>query len=173
MRTTYARLSATIVTALALLTLSSACYTSEKTDSQQTASGAASQNPAAPVDRSEPPNEPAIGQPAINHKLAATYHIELEFTEEAGRFEFAAVIVGGPDSNEALYCVGAEWVFGDGTVTGSTPGCRPFSDGDAFPRRHKIVHEYAQAGNYQVRFKYGAIYSNEITVIVGSREPAN
>ena len=68
-----------------------------------------------------------------------------------------AEIVGGPDNNKELYCVGTTWQFGDGNGFAMTPGCIPWTSESKFQRTFEEKYSYGGPGTYELSFSHGAL----------------
>ncbi len=87
----------------------------------------------------------------------------------AGRplvMRFVVEIVGGPDNNQDLYCIGTEWDFGDGMGVAMMPGCIPWSPDDEINRLFEIEHTYKIPGTYQLNVTVGPLSAGPLSVEV-------
>ena len=80
--------------------------------------------------------------------------------------QLVAEIAGGADNSIDLYCHGWEWQLGDGTVIAISPGCTPWTPDATFPRLFEETYTYEEPGIYEVRFSYGPLTSEPLTVEV-------
>ena len=65
---------------------------------------------------------------------------------------FVAVLRGGDDDYEDLYCVTIEWDWDDDTQSESTPDCEPYEPGTStIRRRYSTRHRFDDGGRYQIR----------------------
>ena len=63
-------------------------------------------------------------------------------------------IKDGDDDNEEFYCAGAEWDWGDGTMSENSSDCDPYEAGKSrFQRRFSGDHTYRQSGEFKVAFR--------------------
>jgi len=76
---------------------------------------------------------------------------------KARTYKFTAVIVGGADNDQELYCNGWEWKFGDGKGEAAIPACIVWSPDVKMPREFAMEHTYDRTGTYVVSFTYGRL----------------
>jgi hypothetical protein len=67
---------------------------------------------------------------------------------------FVAELKGGADDYEEYYCAGAQWDWGDGTMSESSADCDPYEPGEStIKRRFAARHRYIEEGSFRVRFR--------------------
>ena len=81
-----------------------------------------------------------------------------------------AEIVGGPDNNRDLYCKCSQWYFGNGMVIALCVACVGWTPDVKVPRRFEYTYTYEMPGTYEIRFSYGPLKSEPISVEVRSEE---
>ena len=60
----------------------------------------------------------------------------------------------GNDDYEEFYCAGAEWDWGDGTMSENSSDCDPYEAGKSSFQRHFLGdHTYRQQGQFKITFK--------------------
>jgi hypothetical protein len=60
----------------------------------------------------------------------------------------------GSDDYEEFYCAGAEWDWGDGTMSENSSDCDPYEAGKSkIQRRFTGDHTYRQVGQFKITFK--------------------
>jgi Ca-activated chloride channel family protein len=77
-------------------------------------------------------------------------------------------LVGGPDNNQAYYCVESTFNFGDGISQSASPDCIAWTEASEIQRRYTANYVYDRPGEYQVTFKLGNAESEPVTIIVKS-----
>jgi hypothetical protein len=91
-------------------------------------------------------------------KTAKKPSLSLKATPTLGfapmRVRAVAEIRDGSDDYEDFYCAGAEWDWGDGTMSENSSDCDPYEAGKSTIQRHFAGdHTYNQAGQFKVTFK--------------------
>jgi hypothetical protein len=97
-------------------------------------------------------------------RLQTTARVTLvaDRTDGARTYRFVAEIVGGPDDDQALYCVTTTWDFGDGPALGVTPSCAPWTPGTRIQRRFETSHAYERSQRYTVEFSHGPLAARRV-----------
>ena len=75
-----------------------------------------------------------------------------------------ADIVVGADNDGDLYCQGATWDFGDGTLATVTPGCLVWTPDSEFMRHWEETYTYEKLGTYRASFTYGPLPETTVRV---------
>lgn len=118
---------------------------------------------------------------AQNAKLKKP-HLELRLTPRMAlspvSVHFTAEVVGGDDV-EAWYCPEIQWEWDDGGKSIQASDCAPFTAETKIDRRFSADHDYARAGNYQVKITLRhnsqvlAVSTARLTVRPGVSDPDN
>jgi hypothetical protein len=69
------------------------------------------------------------------------------------RVTLTAELIGGANDYEDLYCVTAEWDWGDGTKSESRNDCDPYLAGKSEIRRRFTTQHVFRVGDYRVTFR--------------------
>ena len=92
--------------------------------------------------------KPAPRKPSLSLKATPT----LGFAPL--RVRAVVEIKDGSDDYEDFYCVGAEWDWGDGTMSENSSDCDPYEAGKSSIQRHfSGDHTYRQQGEFKIAFK--------------------
>ena len=88
----------------------------------------------------------------------------IPFGETDHAFDFFAEIIGGPDIDPELYCVGDQWDLGNiATVHSDT--CGPLWVDPRITRLFRQSNSYPQPGNYEVTFRTGPLEGTVAVVV--------
>jgi hypothetical protein len=94
----------------------------------------------------------AATKPAAEPQLTLRANRSMAFAPV--RIMLTAVVKGGPDNYEDLYCPTVEWDWGDGTISSSSSDCSPYNPATSTIRRIYIVeHVFKHGGDYTVTLR--------------------
>lgn len=92
-------------------------------------------------------------QADAREKVGLSMRVTPSIAFSPARVSAIAELRGEPegDDHAALYCVGTEWDWGDGTRSESQSDCEPYEAGKSeIKRRYSAQHTYNQAGRYRI-----------------------
>jgi len=98
--------------------------------------------------------------------VAHMYSINVEYFQFEGSYKtkFRATIIGGLDTNQRMHCGGVDWRFGNGHGMSISGDCLSFEEFPNFQRTHSVDYEFTEAGDYELIFRYGDIFSNPVFI---------
>ena len=132
--------------------------------------------PTEPEAQAEPPSEATSitsAQPAAADEPHLTLTADVIEGVTPLEVNLSGELVGGPDDNQAFYCLGNTFDFGDEVSEVTTPDCEVWQPGQTILRRFTTSYRYTKPGEYQVTFKLGNLTAEPVTIIVKDRSEAS